>query len=300
MSKTITLMSAPEDWDNREKMLDMLAARLVKRRISLFLGAGASFAFKLPSWTQLVDNLYELNKIERPPEKNDTADSESLFVSKYNGDRISFAKDVQIALYKDYYHEQSKIESNPLLSAIGALVMSSARGRVAHVITLNYDDLLECYLKRRGFTVSSVPRLPNWISDADVEVLHPHGLLSTDLTQKPSRGVVLTELDYDEIVGNIADLWRQRIIDILRSTTCVFVGLSGKDQNLRNILSEVKKNHSSTLKEPYWGVRIGCDDNNSTWTTRGVYAFNMENHDEAPELIMEICRRAADMRSNSF
>lgn len=287
-------MSSPSDWDNRERLLDLLAHRLVRKRLSLFLGAGASHAFKLPDWTRLVDNLYAQKALTRPSSRNDTADAESLLVEHYKSDRVAFAKDVQKALYQDYKHDPSVIETNPLLTAIGALVMSSARGSVAQVMTFNYDDLLEVYLSWRGLTVASVDHLPAWNSDADVEVLHPHGLLHTDMTA-PTRGLVLTRLDYDGIVGNSADLWRQRMIGILRSTTCLFIGLSGDDANLTSMLVEVKKAHSS--REPYWGVRFGCDTKGPTWSARGVYPLHLKNHDETPALILDICRRAAALRT---
>lgn len=290
-------MSSPEDWDNRERLLDLLASRLLRKRLSLFLGAGASHAFKLPDWTRLVDNLYAQKSLVRPSTRNDTADAESLLVSHYKSDRVKFARDVQKALYQDYKHDQSLLESNPLLTAIGALVMSSARGSVAEVMTFNYDDLLEVYLSWRGLTVASVDQLPIWNSDADVEVLHPHGLLRTDMTE-PQRGVVVTRLDYDDIVGNTADLWRQRMVGILRSTTCLFIGLSGDDSNLSSMLNETKKAHST--REPFWGVRFGCDDKGPSWSARGVYPLQLKDHDETPSLILDICRRAAALRMSRF
>jgi hypothetical protein len=298
MSSAISIMSSPADWDNRERLLNLLAHRLLRKRLSLFLGAGASLAFKLPSWTQLVDNLYAQRLITRSMPKDDTKDAENLLVAHYTNpdeaaNRLAFAKDVQTELYQGYKHDQSLLEFNPLLTAIGALVMSSARGSVAQVMTLNYDDILEVYLSWRGLTVASVDLLPAWNSDADVEVLHPHGLLRSDM-MAPRRGVVLTRLDYDKIVGDTADMWRQRMLGILRSTTCLFIGLSGEDANLSNMLLAVKQAHST--REPFWGVRFGCDGNGNTWSARGVYPLQLKNHDETPTLILDICRRAAELR----
>lgn len=300
MSKLVSAMSTPEEWDDIDNLINFLARKLVQKRLSLFLGAGASHAFNLPNWTQLVDNLYEMASMARPTPKDDVRDAESLFLNKYKSDRIAFAKAVQLALYKNYSHQQSALEANPLLSSIGAMVMSSARGRVAHVITLNYDDILESYLKWRGFTVSSVAKLPAWNSDSDVEVLHPHGLLSLDTSQNPASGIVLTQLDYDDIVGNVKDLWRQRIIGTLRSTTCVFLGLSGKDDNLTSILKEVNGSHPSSGVEPYWGVRFDCDNNENIWLARGVYVHKPASHSETPELLMKICQRAAAIRNGIY
>jgi SIR2-like domain len=289
-------MSIAEDWDNQDLLLDMLAQRLLRKRLSLCLGAGASMAFNLPNWTTLVDNLYEISGQPPSTSKSDTERSEEVFAAKYNGDRLRFARDVQRALYQDYVHDPVAVDSNHLLSAIGALVMSSARGSVSQVITLNYDNILENHLERRGFTVSSLAKLPSWDSDADIEVLHPHGLLDVDQAVIPSSGIVLTELDYNAIVGNVGDLWRQKITGILRSTTCIFIGLSGADQNLMNQLYEVNQKHTVTGSEPFWGVRLGRDEGRP-WRTRGVYSAQLASHNDIPSFILEICRRAAVMRT---
>lgn len=292
-------MSAPEDWESRERLLDALAYRLTRKRLSLYLGAGASFAFKLPDWTKLVDNLFDQAGESRPTPKNDITQSEELLMDHFNGDRKAFAKAIQMALYRDYTHDSVAVDANPLLSAIGALVMSSARGSVSHVITLNYDNILEDHLARRGFTVSSVAKLPTWDSDSDIEILHPHGLLDIKTSIEPASAVVLTGLDYDDIVGDVKNLWRQRITNILRSTTCIFIGLSGNDANLTSQLADVSKDHTVTGKEPFWGVRLGTDSN-SMWKARGVYSVKLSSYDEIPGFIFEICRRAASLRAKQL
>lgn len=279
-----------------DRLLNTLAHRLLRKRLSLCVGAGASIAFNLPNWTKLVDNLYTISGQPPSTSTSDIERSEEVFAAKYNGDRVRFARDVQCALYQGYVHDPVAVDSNPLLSAIGALVMSSARGRVSQVITLNYDNILENHLERRGFTVSSVAKLPSWDSDSDVEILHPHGLLDVNQTVAPKAGIVLTALDYDAIVGNVADLWRQRITNILRSTTCIFVGLSGSDQNLMNQLYDVNQRHAVTGNEPFWAVRLGRDEGKA-WRTRGVYSARLESYADIPKFILEICRRAAVMRT---
>ena len=296
MASVISSMGIAEDWDNQDLLLDMLAQRLLRKRLSLCLGAGASMAFNLPNWTTLVDNLYKISGQPPSTSASDTERSEEVFAAKYNGDRLRFARDVQLALYQDYVHDPVAVDSNRLLSAIGALVMSSARGSVSQVITLNYDNILEHHLERRGFTVSSLAKLPSWDSDADIEVLHPHGLLDVDQAVVPTSGIVLTGLDYNAIVGNVGDLWRQKITGILRSTTCIFVGLSGSDQNLMNQLYEVNQKHAVTGSEPFWGVRLGRDEGKA-WRTRGIYSAQLASHDDIPKFILEICRRAAVMRT---
>lgn len=290
-------MCVPEDWDDREKLLEYLSLQLIAKRVSLFLGAGISEPFKLPDWKALVNTMFAKARKPRPPGLPDTAAAEWLLTNHYR-DRLSFASAVQESLYSAGTVSNAHLETSPLLSAIGALVMSSVRGNAANVVTFNYDDLLESYLSWRGFAVEAIDVLPRWTSLADVSVLHPHGLLRSDMS-RPNRGVVLTQLDYDEIVGDSKDLWRQRLTSIMRSTTPIFIGLSGDDDNLTNMMNEVSKLHSKGPSVLYWGVRLGLADDPkaSKWTARGVFHHPLDKHDDVAPFIMEICRRSAKHRT---
>lgn len=294
---SISGMSTPEDWEDRDRLLNYLAQQLLSQRISLFMGAGVSAALSLPNWTALIDGMHCAAGVARPIGLGDTQAAEALYVSQFGGDRIAFAKNVQRALYSKGSLTAAALDSNPLLSALGALVMSSVRGHAANVVTFNYDDLLETYLANRGFAVESVDILPKWSSLSDVTVLHPHGLLPSDMSD-PQRGVVLTQLDFDEIVGDTRDLWRQKVTSIMRSTTPIFVGLSGNDANLTSMMAEVNKLHSKGNSILYWGVRLGLTDDlmSPTWAARGVFHHPLNNHADAAPFIMEVCRRAAARR----
>jgi len=291
-------MSSPDDWKSFDKLKKLLAYRLVYQRISLFLGAGASAGFGLPDWKVLVDNLYSNSGATRPASPDNTRDAEDLLMgTKYAGDRIKFASAVRTALYQKTDLHPSNMETNRLLSAIAALVMSSVRGHVANVVTFNFDDILETYLKWRGFAVESVDCLPAWNGAADVRVLHPHGLLPIDTTSAIRRGVVFTQLDFDKIVGDAKNQWFQRITDIMRSTTCIFIGISGDDANLTNMLAQVNDSHASSGTEPYWGVRFGRpgDANETRWTNRGVHPIALD-YAKTPEVLLEICQLASKIR----
>jgi hypothetical protein len=184
MAKTSS-MSSPDDWNSSSKIKSLLARRLAQRRLSLFLGPGVSTAFKLPQWSELLDNLYSVAGEKRPAARNNTQDAETLAAKpKYRHDSIKFATDARTALYQGFSIDSLKGSDNPMLSALGALVMSSVRGAAVNVITFNFDDLLETYLRWRGFVVGSVAALPAWNGVSDVTVLHPHGLLPVDLRQR--------------------------------------------------------------------------------------------------------------------
>ena len=51
---------------------------------------------------------------------------------------------------------------DPLLIALGSLMMGARRGNVKKVLTFNYDSLLEWYLSLHGLSTSVVTTLRNW------------------------------------------------------------------------------------------------------------------------------------------
>jgi hypothetical protein len=296
---TISLMTEEDDWADNDKVLRFLGEKLASGRLSLFLGAGASMGFGLPNWDSLTQNLCGEAKVTRDPNLSNESQAENIFISVYKKDRIKFARAVQLSLYKHPF-EIDKIVSaeNKLLSALGAIVMNSIRGRAVGVVTFNFDDLLEKYLAIRGFVVDSCVTLPSWRSSSDVQVLHQHGLLESDVSNEPDNPIVFTGIDFDEIVGKTQNLWRQRVLDLLQSTTPIFVGLSGNDANLRSMLSEASKQHPSH-HDRYWGIRLGAIDegyDRAQWKNRGVWTLEVKSRTEIPDAVFSICRYAAENR----
>jgi hypothetical protein len=284
-----------ENWEDIDFRIRVCARRLRQRQLSLALGAGVSGGSGLPNWTVLTDRLLKEAGLVRIGTK-DEVEAERVFVETHSRDRLSFALAVKRALYDGYHHDIEDLASKRLLVALGALTMASSRGSVADVITFNFDDLLEEYLRYHGFNVHSIAELPSWHSSADVRVLHPHGLLPVRVAAQPSRGVVLTAADFDEIVGDTGNLWRQKMVSVLNGTFCLFIGLSGDDTNLRNILHDVNGHHSSgSSRPPYWGFRFCTvgDPNISVWEHRGVFPWTLSDYDELPGILLRICQAAA-------
>ena len=171
--------------------------------------------------------------------------------------------------------------------------MPSRRGS-ASIISFNFDNILELYLNYLGFDVTSVYSAPVWYNRADVKVYHPHGFLPYDA---PPSHIIFAKRHYDNVVGDIYNIWKPKLLDILRCNTCIFIGLSGIDNNLTSILEkDVKDLHvSKTNRHLFWGVRFA--DKNDTrafiWENRGVFQQKLDNYDELPSWLFEISQLAA-------
>lgn len=294
-----------DTWKRRDKVLDLLARNIGENRLVVVLGAGASMGCGLPSWGELVRQAHEVAQIPFPTGKTDNQAIENLAASIAGG-VPTFMKVMSRALYSirdpqtsqliDFV-ENSALRS-ALLEAVCAVVMLSCRRGHGTLVTYNFDDLVETYLARRGIFAYPYSTQPAWFHGEDVSVLHPHGFLSRRPSFRSSETITITGLDFDRQTGNIADPWRARLLALLQSSTPLFIGLSGNDQNLTSVLAQVKDSHVSlSTGRPYWGIRLctKSDNNIDLWKNRGVWCETFETFDEIPDYLMSVCARSADL-----
>ena len=283
-------------WDSHEDVQDFLAAQLRSGCLSLVLGAGVSAGVGLPDWDTLIERLAEDLCVTLPSGLSAPQRAEYLLHKGCDNDRVRLAQAVHQALYRKADLSLENLMGLPTLTALGALAMRSSRGAATAVVTFNYDDVLEQFLRFLGFTVSSIGQMPGWASGADVVVYHPHGLLEY-ADAAPSRGVVLTQADYDEIVGDSKQAWHAMVRQVFCTTTPLFIGLSGNDSNLTQLLKESQAMHVSRGEQHCnWGVRFttNADDPMSvTWNTRGVVDVVLKDWGGLSTWLLQICQRAA-------
>ncbi|MEW8353503.1 MAG: SIR2 family protein [Candidatus Thiodiazotropha sp.] len=292
MLDNLDIEAQPEYYEDKPNIQKWLASSLSGGRLRLILGAGVSAACGLPDWKDLVKNIAAKKNVT-PIGDNDPERSSWLLRKTFNNDRHEFAIAVQEALYDGYDYSLASLTTKRLLLALGALAMPSRRGSVSEIITFNFDDLLELYLKYLGFSVLSTTILPRWSERQDVEVLHIHGLLPSDNSATIPRNIVFTESDFDEVVGR-SDIWRKKTVQILQSNICVFIGISGEDPNLRSILTEIKKTHVSSSTHPYWGIRFTSnedDKRNDHFQDNGILPVIIE-HKHIPDWLLAVSQLA--------
>lgn len=292
----LSRMRDPTFFALRENLTTYLAEQLLKGRLCLGLGAGVSMALTLPSWDDLTAAVAaEAGLPFTPGIQNEILAQQSL--ARLNGDRLRLGKIVRAALYNGYDSSLRGLVTHPLLVALGSLCIGSRRGSVRHIVTFNFDDLLEEYLRYYGFLAESVDRVPTWESRADVRVYHIHGLLPRDPSVPVRQPIVFTQADYDAVVGVATNDWRRTVLNVFASNTCVFIGLSGNDKNLTSLLSEVRKIHASSKRhDAYWGVRFSNSAEDpflDLWKTHGVYQITVPTYEDVPVWLLDICQEAA-------
>lgn len=295
---SMSTLSTSTFWENTTSVDDYLASQLVKGRLAVIIGAGASFGFGLPSWEALVTQLYL--KKGQPLPSGTMIDVSALFQSTYfNGKSQNFAEYVRECLYPIDGVEENLLWKSELLRALAALLSNSVRGSATCVLSFNFDNLLENYLEILGILSESVDEMPTWNTKSDIKIFHPHGLLPSEKTKKvSSSGIVFTASDYESVIGDSSDAWNQKMLDIFTSHTCLFIGLSGNDDRLMNLLNKVRNIHPSITNQASlnWAIRATTVNESIVtshkWEKNKVLNRAFNSHDEIPNWILSICRKA--------
>lgn len=205
-----------------------------ENRLVIFVGAGVSMNSSVPSWNQLINRM----KAELPNEFSEETDALKIaqIYKDSRGHKEYMDKVKDILLY-------NKAVPNPLHKSILAL-------NPCHIITTNYDDLIEQELSKEFLQYhiiredKDIPQMTN--SNTLVKM---HGDYVTD-------NIVLTEDDYYNYKENFP-LTRAFVQSLFASKLILFVGFSFADLNLKFILNELKNILSDKMQRPYL---LSCDE----------------------------------------
>jgi hypothetical protein len=292
----------PEDLSDPHEAKGLLARLLRRKQLVLLLGAGASADLGLPDWGELVRRCAEQHG---PTDAYTGLKSSTELMQAIDRMRRnhSLSKDAMIetvrtALYGSEIGAQSPRTSDdafghPLLSALGALMMASARGSAGEVFTLNFDDVLEWYLDLHGFTSEVVTELPSTLrGDVDVHVYHLHGFVPRELGRYSSSAeIVLSQHELEKRLAKNAEYpWEALLLNRLQSKVFLAIGTSMSDTDIRISMVRARE----TVQRPL-GFVLGTHDADKTSELReaGLVPVSFAHHSEIPHFLLEICQLAA-------
>jgi SIR2-like domain len=239
--------------------------------IVLALGAGVSFLSDLPDWAGLLRGI-----ARRCPGVSDQivedlknrgfglAAIASMLRLQCGVDR-DFTQIVRDALYENFEPYKQRharnIDLNALLKqacaqnytlrAVAALCAkrdlrsrSFVRNDKIHgVINFNLDALLREYVevKYKRALVRSVERASKSSDPARINLYYMHGFLRFDAKARdPEKEafdkLVLTEQEYFDFFNKPTSIFNYTCLYVLREYSCLFIGLSMQDENIRRLL----------------------------------------------------------------
>jgi hypothetical protein len=87
-----------------------------------------------------------------------------------------------------------------------------------------------------------------------MSVYHIHGYLPP--TREPAERVVLTETDYFDVFAEPLGAFTYTFLYLLREFSCIFIGLSMRDDNLRRLLYYSARERLSSMADAQLAVAV--------------------------------------------
>ena len=242
-----------------------------KNPITLALGAGVSASAGIPKWRELLIKACSsffthwefANTFNRLPKNTPPTDLSIAFAEEimWNDSAIELAKkftekDILLvaqqikncirdrdwmyllrhALYGDINYTSTTYTSTTsnLIESLTELCVAY-QNKVKAIINYNYDDRFEQSLKAK-----KIPYKPMWYdkkiarSGNYLPVYHPHGI--TSIGGGEISNIILAESDYQQEAKEPYS-WANLVqLQLFSSSTCIFVGTSMTDPNMRRLL----------------------------------------------------------------
>ncbi|HSE15594.1 MAG TPA: SIR2 family protein [Pyrinomonadaceae bacterium] len=247
-----------------------------QKHLVLFLGAGVSIPYGIPSWKNLVLELlfeqvehtrrlggmwphyrralaswmtdyfdYSALVLARMVERDARKRAKKKGVAQpVDGEQI-FLEKLRNQLYAQCKAPGRK---RTTLQAIADLVQRS-KGNVRCVVSFNFDGLLEEELaKRKVPTVSIFDERRH--HSGPFPIIHPHGFVPRKGPIERAR-LVFTEDDYHKLTETVFHWGLSEMVSELRHSTVLFIGLSMSDPSLRRLLDATRNSDIP----PHWQVQ---------------------------------------------
>lgn len=282
--------------DDRELTIVDLAAALYRGELALFLGAGISRDFGLPTWPQLVRQCLDgvgLSSAKIVDDVGFEVLTQAMGIFRdHIGDDAKYHAEVKRHLY-DHASRREEWQPSALLNSIGALLMGSRRGKIHDVWSLNYDDVLEWYLRLHGLVSQIIAEIPSLLRDVDVTIFHPHGFLPFDDAFYPaSREIVFDDRSYAKRGVGKAQEWREAVQNALRSKIFLAIGLSWTDRLLGDLIMEASEANNDRPTAFWMFGHKGTDEEVQDCIRHNVVPLQFEKHSEFAPFIRQVCGAA--------
>lgn len=287
-----------------------LSNALNSGRLTLVCGAGISATAGVPMWNDLLLSLLEsmIERLSKEHSLDITTEVARAFQERYGTSSLILGKYLKNTLGKDFsrttrdalYAKSSK--SSELLDAIADLARPRREGKALDsIVTFNFDALLE-----ENLTAAKVPNVSIYTESIkhqpnQLPVYHVHGFLPRKGKIPDTTEIVFSE---DAYHGQFLDPFSwANLIQLAKYTqnTCLFVGVSLTDPNLRRLLDVSSRKSTDKARSHYILKKLpelgGSDDKLNSLArlleeqdanVLGINVLWVQEYDEMPRLLATI------------
>lgn len=313
----------------RETRIEKLAEQYQQENVTLLLGAGVSIAAGLPLWTTLIHQMLTTMICDKLNDIHPLTEAERVAISQLAEDNQESTPLTQVryissgmetdefhrVMRKSLYGETVDYGASALLEAIAALSkpVRTHKG-LKSIITYNFDDLLEQKLTSKEIGYCSVSHEKDIPDPSVLNIYHVHGYLpqKEDLDLDSDMALVFSEEDYHELYRDVYSWSNLTQLSAFRESTCLFIGCSLEDPNLRRLLDVYRRScdeprHYAILKrktlektadiEKHFPDRldeyreIDNDIRDRYFESIGVNVIWIDDYNEIPTVLEEISNK---------
>jgi len=216
---------------------------------ALLLGAGVSQEYGVPSWNDLLkcieETIIEKQDLPKSTKVFEKAGNTNIiigqFVQMMNNDEVIHL--LESILYAKLRNPVNTEEKTTLNSVAQLIKRQINKGRIPTVVSYNYDDLLEGILETNNIPHYPVTEYSLPPMNMRLLIYHPNGFLPVlgETSYVRSESVVFGEDQYNKLMANPYS-WGQALqAKTLSESTCVFIGNSMTDPDLRLLLKKEQR-----------------------------------------------------------
>ncbi|MDY8047100.1 SIR2 family protein [Paenibacillus polymyxa] len=299
------------DWlIKRKDHIKTLKNKFYDDDLVLFLGAGVSMAAKIPTWDDLVSDLLVSlisNKLENYNVSLSEEEKEIIvsYLKQFNGNSpLLLARYIRSGLQDEFIELLTKIlyrncvNSSDVLKEISQLCQPIRNGiGIQGVVTYNFDDLIEYNFKQYRIKHKSIYREADIPSSDELGIYHVHGFLPrspVDYDNLSKGLLVFSEEGYHNLMLDPYN-WSNLIqLTYLKEHTCLMIGLSITDPNLRRLLDIAMRKQEDAVCRHYVILRRESfftkaqNSNNQNINYESIKKFDMANQDLQEEYYKEL------------
>lgn len=260
--------------------LEKLREEFAKGNLSLFCGAGISISAGIPGWSVLLKHLIS-QLFSRGHEKVaiDTRSSIAEVYQRYfNLPPVVIAQYLKNGLGKDFketvrgaLYAGSPV-SSPLIDVVCELCRPQReRKSLNSIVTFNFDDLVEENLAKNRIRYKSIYREGQRSVPSELPLYHVHGFLPREGAIDERQELVFSSDAYHTQFIDPFSWSNLTQLNHLNQNTCLFVGLSMTDPNLRRLLDvSMRKDPEKTLNHFVFKKRYDVEDCAAAIASSGI------------------------------
>ncbi len=243
--------------NENEQAIEKLSQAHHDGSLTLVCGAGVSVGAGIPAWNSLL-----LGLLEKMMASISTNENLSLKISdandfqrRYGSSALIIGKYLKTNLGKDFSSElrQALYLENPdtsdIIEAIVELSRPQRDGKpLDSIITFNFDNLIEESLEKNRVKHKAIYAEGVRSKSSELPIYHVHGYLPRKGRIPKDRDIVFSEDAYhSQFIDPFS--WSNLIqLNKLSQNTCIFIGLSLTDPNLRRLLDVAhRKNPNKSI-----------------------------------------------------